>query len=150
MHGWMGMDVWVKVFTMPFLCADSGPWRKMSRAWPPMSAIMTSSGSTCPSHQESALELLKPGRKRLLWRLLAGVLLSGNVGVCVKHVHLQMFFVSTVLGKKASEVEQSWGAGADLPGRRPPPHWTGRGPVNESIMFGELSVLLFFFCFLFF
>ena len=54
MHVCMGLDVWVNVFTMPFLCADSGPWRKMSRAWPPMSAIMTSSASTCPSHQESA------------------------------------------------------------------------------------------------
>ena len=53
-HGCVWMDVWVNVFTMPFLYADSGPWRKMSRAWSPMSAIMTSSGSTCPSHQESA------------------------------------------------------------------------------------------------
>ena len=31
-HGWMGMDVWVNVFRMPYLCADSGPWRMMSRA----------------------------------------------------------------------------------------------------------------------
>ncbi len=53
-HGCMGMDVWVNVFPMPFLCVDSGPWRKMSRAWPAMSAITTSSGSTCPSHQKSA------------------------------------------------------------------------------------------------
>ena len=44
----------MNVFTMPFLRADSGQWRKMSRARLPMSAIMTSSGSTCPSHQESA------------------------------------------------------------------------------------------------
>ena len=43
----------MNVFRMPFLCADSGPWRKMSMAWPAMSAITTSSGSTCPSHQES-------------------------------------------------------------------------------------------------
>ena len=54
LHGCMGMDVWVNVFRMPFLRADCGPWRKMSRAWPAMSAITTSSGSTCPSHQESA------------------------------------------------------------------------------------------------
>ena len=53
-HGWMGMDVWVNVFTMPILCADSGPWRKMSRAWPAVSAIATSSGTTWPNHQESA------------------------------------------------------------------------------------------------
>ena len=78
-HRWMGMDVWVNVFTMPFLCADSGPWRKMSRAWPAMSAIATSSGSTCPSHQES-------DRKRVLWRLLERVLLSGDVGVFVEHL----------------------------------------------------------------
>ena len=44
----------MNVFTMPFLCAGSGPWRLMSRASPPMSAIMTSSDSTCPSHQESS------------------------------------------------------------------------------------------------
>ena len=61
--------------------------------------------------------------------------------------HRQMFSVSTVLGEKASDVGQSWGAGAKLPGRRPPPHWTGRGPVNEGIMFCQLSVLLFFLLF---
>ena len=60
-----------------------------------------------------------------------------------------MFSASTVLGKKASEVEQSCGAGAELPGRRPPPDSTGR-PVNESVMFGELSILFLFFCFFFF
>ena len=53
-HGRVGMHVWVNVFIMPFLSADSGPWRRMSRAWPAMSAITTSSGSTCPNHQESA------------------------------------------------------------------------------------------------
>ena len=54
-----------------------------------------------------------------------------------------MFSVSTVLGEKASEVEQSWGAGAKLSGRRPPVHWTGIGTVNEGIVFGELRMLLF-------
>ena len=44
----------MNVFTVPFLSADSGPWRKMSRACPAMSAIMASSGTTCLSHQESA------------------------------------------------------------------------------------------------
>ena len=61
-----------------------------------------------------------------------------------------MFPTSTVLGKKASEVEQSCGAGAELPGRRPPPPTTERGLVNESVMFGELSILFLFFCFFFF
>ena len=56
-----------------------------------------------------------------------------------------MSSVSTVLGKKASDVGQSRGAGFQLPGRSPPQHWTGRGPVNEGIMFGQLSVLLFLF-----
>ena len=54
-----------------------------------------------------------------------------------------MFSVSTVLGEKASDVEQSWGASAELPGRRSPPHWTGRGQVNAGVMFGEFRVLLF-------
>ena len=61
-----------------------------------------------------------------------------------------MFPNSTVLGKKASEVEQSSAAGAELPGRRPPPPTTERGPVNESVMSGELSILFLFFCFFFF
>ena len=52
-HGWMGMAVWVNVFPMPYLCIDSGPWRKMSGAWFSISAIMTPSGTTCPCHQES-------------------------------------------------------------------------------------------------
>ena len=46
--------MWVNVFRMSLFCTDSGLWRKMSRAWPAMSAIMTSLGSTCLSHQESA------------------------------------------------------------------------------------------------
>ena len=54
-----------------------------------------------------------------------------------------MFFVSTVLGEKASGVEQSRGASAKLPGRRLPPRWAERGQVNEGVMFSELRVLLF-------
>ena len=60
-----------------------------------------------------------------------------------------MFSVTAVLGEKASDVEQSSAAGTYLPGRRPAPQWTGRGPVNEGIMFGQLSVLLFLFLFRF-
>ena len=52
-----------------------------------------------------------------------------------------MFSASTV-----EHVEVVRGAGAELPGRRPPPHSTGGGPVNESVMFGELSILFRFFC----
>ena len=90
-------------------------------------------------------ELLKPGRKL---RVIVDVVRNGIVGMQSESIcwtHLQRFSVSTVVGKKASDVEQSCGASAKLPGRRPPPQWTGRGPVNESIMFGELSILLFFF-----
>ena len=57
--------------------------------------------------------------------------------------HLQMFSVSTVLGEKASDVEQSRGASAKPPGRRLPPRWNGRGEVKEGVMFSELRVLLF-------
>ena len=46
------MDAWVNVFPMPFLYADSGPWRKMSSAWFSMSVITTSSGTACPSRLE--------------------------------------------------------------------------------------------------
>ena len=60
-----------------------------------------------------------------------------------------MLSVSTVLAEKASDVEQSYGEGAKLAGRRPPPQWTGRGPVNEGIKFGQLSILLFRFLFRF-
>ena len=51
------------------------------------------------------------------------------------------------IGEKSSDLEQSWAASAKLPGRRPPPHWTGRGPGNEGLMFGELSVSFVFFLF---
>ena len=54
-----------------------------------------------------------------------------------------MFSVSAVLGEKASDVDQSWGASAELPGRRAPLRWTGREQLNEGIMFGELKVLFF-------
>ena len=142
---WMGMDVWVNVFTMPFLCADSGPWWKMSRAWPAMSAITTSSGSTCPSRQESAWGAAEARQERGIVEVVRKDTVAGRCW-SMSWTHLQMLSVSTVLGEKVSDVEQSWGAGAKLPDRRPPAHWTGRGPVNEGIMFGELSVLqlLFF------
>ena len=141
-HGWMGLDVWVNVFTMSFLCADSGPWRKMSRAWPPMSAITTSSGSTCPSHQESAWGAAEARQERHIVEVVRkGIVVGKCWSLC--WTHLQMFSVSTVLGGKAWDVEQSWGACAKLPGGRPLPLWTGRGQLSESVMFGELRVFLF-------
>ena len=138
----MGMDVWVNVFTMPFLCADSGPWRKMSRAWPPMSSITTSSGSTCPSHQESAWGAAEARQERVIVEAVKKPIVVVKCGnMC--WTLLEMFSVSTVLGEKVSVVEQSWGASAKLPGRRPPPHWTGRAQVKERIMFSKLKILLF-------
>ena len=138
----MGMDVWVKVFTMPFLCADSAPWRKMSRAWPTMSAITTSSGSTCPSHQESAWGAAEARQEKVIVEAVEKAIVVGKCGnMC--WTHLQMFSVSTVLGEKASVVEQSWGASAKLPGLGPAPHWTGRAQVKERIMFSKLRILLF-------
>ena len=44
-----------------------------------------------------------------------------SVGAFAEHIY--KCFVSTVLGEKASEVEQPHGASAKLPGRRQPPHW---------------------------
>ena len=136
-HGWMGMDVWVNVFTMPFLCADSGPWRKMSRAWPPMSAITTSSGSTCPSDdQESAWGAAEARQERVIVEVVRKAIVAGQF-VFICWTHLQIFSVSTVLRREDH----------------------GRGPVLKSIfqtfwpsptansiagvMFGELIVSLF-------
>ena len=66
---WEWMCEWMSLQCHSCQWADSGPWRKMSWAWPRIS-MKTTPGSTCPSHQESPGELLKPGRKRLLMRLL--------------------------------------------------------------------------------
>ena len=98
-HGWMGMDVWVNVFTMPFLFADSGPWRKMSRAWPTMSAITTSSDSTCPSHQESAWGASEARQEKVIVQAVKKAIVVGKCGnMC--WTHLQMFSVSTLLARR--------------------------------------------------
>ena len=83
-HGCMGMDVWVNVFTMPFLCVHPSPWRRMGRAWPATSA-KTTSATTC--HQDSAWRGAESSRTGLSWRLLERPLLSGNVAVCVEHIY---------------------------------------------------------------
>ena len=145
-----GMDVWMNVFTMPFLCADSGPWSKMSRAWPPMSAITTSSGTTCPSHQESAWGATKARQELVIVEVVRkGMFVVTYLSIC--WTHLQMLSVSNVLGEKVSDVEQSWEASTKLPDRRPPPRWTGRGQGKEGIVFGKFRAFLsFFFSFFFF
>ena len=68
----------MNVFRMPFLCADSGPWRKMSRAGPPMSATTTSSGSTCPSHQESAWRAAEARQERVLVEVVRKGIVAGH------------------------------------------------------------------------
>ena len=147
----LGMDVWMNVFTMLFLCADSGPWSKMSRVWPPMSAITTSSVTRCPSQKESAWGATEARQEKVILEVVRkGIFVVKCWSVC--WTHLQIFSVSTVLGEKASDVKQSWEASAKPPDRRPSPRWTGRGPVTEGIMFGKLSALFFisFFFFFFF
>ena len=119
MGEWEWMGEWMFVFRMPFLCAESGPWRKMSRAWPAMSAITTSSGSTCPSHQESAWWAAEARQEKVIVEPVRKAIVVGKCwSMCWTHV--QMFSVSTVLGEKASDVEKSWGAGAKLVESRPP------------------------------
>ena len=143
-HGWLGMHVWVNVFTMPLLCADSGPWRKMSRAWPPVSVKTTSSDSTCPSHQKSAWGAAEARQEKVIVEVVRKAI-SVAWRVFVEHTCKR--FMSVLSAYRGAVLRSS----ANLPGRSPPPHWTGRGPVNESIMFGELpSILLFFFFFFFF
>ena len=77
-HGWMGKDVWVNVFTMPFLCADSGKWRTMSRAWPPMSAMTRSLVTTCPSHQESAWWAAKARQESVIVEVVRKGIVDGR------------------------------------------------------------------------
>ena len=84
MGGWEWMCESMVVFTMLFLCVDSGPWRRMSRAWPAMSAITTSSGSTCPSHRVSTWVAAELKQERFLWLLLLRVLLPADV---VEHIY---------------------------------------------------------------
>ena len=141
-HGWMEMNVWLNDFTMPFLCADSGPWRKMSRAWPPMSAITTSSGSTCPSHQESAWGAAEARQERVIVEVVRKAIVAGQF-LFICWTHLQIFSVSTVLGEKTSDVEQSWGASAKFSGGRLPPTLDRKRTTNRRRHVCELSVSLF-------
>ena len=114
-----------------------------------MSAITTSSVTRCPSQQESAWGATEARQEKVILEVVRkGIFVVKCWRVC--WTHLQIFSVSTVLGEKASDVKQSWEASAKSPDRRPSPRWTGRGPVNEGIMFGKLSAFLFYFIFFFF
>ena len=100
MGGWEWMCECKFVFTMPFLSADSGPWRRMSRAWPAMSAITTSSGSTCSSHQESAWGADEARQERVIRQIFGKCIVVVQFW-SISWTYLQMFSVSSVL-------EQYW------------------------------------------
>ena len=70
-----------------------------------MSVMKTSSRTTYQSHQESAWGATQARKdRRSLCRLLERALLPVNGGVFVEHVY--KLFSGTVLGEKASEVDQ--------------------------------------------
>ena len=71
----------MNVFRMPFLCADSGPWRTMSRAGPAMSAITTSSVTTCPSHQESAWGAAEARQERVIAEVVRKGIIAGRCSI---------------------------------------------------------------------
>ena len=52
-----------------------------------MSAITTSSGSTCPSHQESAWGAAKTRQERFIVEVVKTALLPGDAGVFVEHIY---------------------------------------------------------------
>ena len=90
------------------------------------------------SHQESAWGAVEAIEEKVIVETVSkGIVVWKCWSMC--WTHLQMFFVSTVVGERSSDVEQPWAAAAKLPGRRPPGRWTRRGPVNKAFMFGELS-----------
>ena len=71
-----------------------------------MSAITTSSGSTCPSHQESAWGAAVARQEIVIVEVVRKAIVPGQF-CSIFLTHLQMFSVSTVLDEKASDVEQS-------------------------------------------
>ena len=93
MGEWEWMCEWMYHFTMTIICADSGLWGKMWRAWPPVSVMKTSSGPVYHSHQESTLGAAERRKDWWSWfRLLERSVLLGNVGVFVEHVYQLFFF----------------------------------------------------------
>ena len=83
-HGCMGMDVWVNVFTMPLLCADPGPWRRMGRAWPATSA-KTTSATTC--HQDSAWRGAESRQDRVIVEVVRKAIVVGKCcSMCRTHL----------------------------------------------------------------
>ena len=86
-----------------------------------MSAITTSSGTTCPSHQESAWGAAEARQERVIVEAVRKGSLAGRCWRFVEHI-CKCFLSVLPESEKASEMEQPRGASAKLPGRRPPPH----------------------------
>ena len=52
-----------------------------------MSAITTSSDSTCPSHQESAWGGAEVRQEKVIVEAVKKAIVVGNVGICVEHIY---------------------------------------------------------------
>ena len=145
-RGCVGMHVWVNVFTMPFLCIFCQycprTGGKASEVEQPRGADAKLPGRRPPTHwtRRGLLNEVMFGELRIL------------LFVCFRSVHgwmgmdvwVNVCLYDAILLRRLWTVEKYvWGASAKLPGRRPPRRWTGRGQVNEGVMFGELRVLLF-------
>ena len=52
-----------------------------------MSAITTSSGSTCPSHQESAWGAAEAKQEKDIAEVVRKDIVAGDVGVFVEHIY---------------------------------------------------------------
>ena len=70
-----------------------------------MSAITTSSDSTCQSHQESAWGAAEARQERVIVEVVRKAIIAEMFYLFVQHIYKS--FVSTVLGEKTSDVEQS-------------------------------------------
>ena len=71
-----------------------------------MSAITTSSGSTCPSHQESAWGAAEARQESVIVEVFRKAIIAEMFYLFVEHIY-KGFIVSTVRGKKTSDLEQS-------------------------------------------
>ena len=69
----------MNVLPMPFLCADSGPWSEMSSALCPLSDKRTS-GTTCPSHQESAWKAAEARQEMVILEVVRKAIVVGKCG----------------------------------------------------------------------
>jgi len=59
-----------------------------------MSAITTSSGSTCPSHQESAWGAAEARQERVIVEVVRNAIVAGNFFVLVENIY--KYFLSVL------------------------------------------------------